>query len=201
VALLHGLCPDDTEPMCGGGLWFGFRDTLLVGPADTPIGVAVDLKIGASFGFGWEVGSDIPQDERDSMAFATAMAEGAIGPGLRLGAFELLPAIGIGGEAVAWGTTDRDDDPYAEGYWYSVLAGRVRMDDITLHASGARKFKSRGFAEVFGDSVEAGVTFNVKDKKSKERRRMTLGWWYTQYDTHLVTGLAIGVDARELEEK
>jgi hypothetical protein len=198
--LFHGLCPDDTEPMCGGGIWFGFRDTMLVGPRDTPIGLALDLKVGASFGFGWEVSSDIDPDERDSMAFATAMAEAAIGPGLRLGVFELVPAIGIGGEAIAWGTTDRDDDPYAEGYWYAVLGGRLRFEEYALHAVGARKYKSRGFDAVFGDSIEAGVTFGMEDKRSKKQHPVTVGVWYTQYDTHLVAGLAIGIHARELED-
>ena len=192
IVLLHGLCPEDTEPSCGGGLWMGFRDTTISGPPENPEGLGVDVKIGGSFGFGFEVGSDIAQNERDSMAYATFMFEGAIGPGLRLGRFEMLPALGLGGEGVAWGTTDRDDDPYSEAYWYGTMAFRAQTDDYALFGAITRKYRDRGRLDrVFADHVEGGIQF-VADKAP-----MSVGVWITNYDTHLVAGVAFGASTKK----
>ncbi len=178
-------------------MWFGYRTSWIVGSVDTPIGLATDVKVGASFGFGWEVGTDIEPGERDGMAYATAVAEGGIGPGFRVGPVDLMPTVGLGGEAVAWGTSDRDDDPYAEGYWYMGTAIHAKLDGPILLASFSRRFKERGLDNVFMTAIEAGVAFDVKDKKGKSQGRMSLQVWIHDYDTHLVAGLAIGTDAQD----
>jgi hypothetical protein len=194
VVFMHALCPEDTEPACGGGLWVGFRQSKVLGPADSAFGVAIDTKIGGSFGFGWEVGTNIPEGERDGMAFATAMAEGGVGLGFKSEAFELVPVLGIGGEAVAWGTSDRDDDPYAESYWYGLLGGRVETDDYSMFASFARKFKDRAVLDrVYSHRFEGGFIWDVKNEKEKKKNEaFSLGVWIENYDTHLTAGLVIG---------
>ncbi len=189
--LFHGLCPTDTEPACGGGLWMGLRGSTLAGAKsdDTGFGLALDIGLGFSFGFGWEVGSDIPEDERDSMAFVTAIAEAAVGPGLRTTKVDILPAIGLGGEAVAWGTTDRDDDPYSEGYWYATLAAHVRLPGYTLLAQTTRKFETDNVFDVYQTGLEAGIAWF--DPKDKVPIQITI--WYQHFDTHTIGGLAFGI--------
>ena len=125
--LLHALCPEpETDPMCGGGIWVGMRDTRIHNSMGG-IGLAMDVTAGFSFGGGFEVG-DVDINARDEMGYGSLIGEVGLGPGFRLGTVDLMPVISVGGELVGWNSTkDSDDEGFAEGYWYALLSARIPL--------------------------------------------------------------------------
>ena len=197
--VMHALCPDpETDPMCGGGLWLGLRDTSIHNTMGG-VGLALDATLGASFGGGFETGSGVRIDDRDEMGYGSLIAEIGIGPGFKLGTIELMPVIGVGGELVGWNSSkDSDDEGFAEGYWYALLSTRFALGGGNgLQLTAARKLKTRGFERWYGDKIEAVFEFNA----DKEPDPIGVGVWYWTHDSHLVIGLAFSVVPRDRDDK
>ena len=199
AVLLHALCPrPETDPMCGGGIWAGLRDTRIYNPVGG-VGLVLDATLGFSFGGGFETGTNVMINDRDEMGYGSLIAEAAIGPGFKLGTFELMPAIGLGGELIGWNSSkDSDDEGIAEGYWYALLSMRFAMGGGTaLQVTGAHQLKTRGLERVYGDKIE--IMFEFPDKKEPDP--LGVGVWYWSHDSHLVVGLALSVVPRDKDDK
>jgi hypothetical protein len=193
VALIHALCPDRARgPGCSGGVFAGARATMILAPPEKTVGFATDFRAGFGFGFGFEGDREPNEEQSDAIGHLMVVAEGGLGPGVRIGAVEVLGTIGIGGEALTWGHTGVEDDAFAESYWYLLGAVRVRLaDELVMFATGAQKFgRWIDFSNLYQRQVEAGVSFLADDKGKKSA--MSVYAFYADYGGILVAGVALG---------
>ncbi|HEY8141422.1 MAG TPA: hypothetical protein VIG06_02085 [Kofleriaceae bacterium] len=183
VFFFHGLCPDGANPMCSGGIWLGLRGLTISGPPEEPIGLAVDLKAGFGFGFGFEVKDPDPMvmNDRESAAHVLTGAEVGVGPGVRLGVADLVPILGVGADALAYGFTGSDDEATSEAFWYGAGALRLHLGDTELSGTAARQYRDRW--DRYADRIEVGFSWKAGDKG-----RVGLTVWWLDYDRFTVAG-------------
>lgn len=194
VAFFHGLCPDGANPMCSGGIWMGFRGLLISGQPEEPVGLAVDLKAGFGFGFGFEVKDDTPEttDDRESAAHVLTGAEIGVGPGVRLGAIDVVPMVGIGADALAYGFTGSNDEATSEAFWYAAGALRLHLGDTEVIGTAARQYRDRW--DRYADRIEVGCSW-----KAEKKGRFGFTVWWLDYDHFTIAGGGILVS--QLEDK
>ncbi len=185
VAFFHGLCPDGANPKCSGGIWLGLRGLYINGPAEQPIGLAVDLKAGFGFGFGFEIkGHPRPGmvDHRETAAHVMTGGEIGVGPGLRLGGMlDVVPIVGIGADALAYGFTGSDDEATSEAFWYASGAAQLHLGGMDVTGSAARQYRDAW--DRYADRIEVGCTWKT-DKKA----RFGFTVWWIDYDRFTVAG-------------
>ncbi|HEU5056075.1 MAG TPA: hypothetical protein VFU21_06105 [Kofleriaceae bacterium] len=183
VFFFHGLCPDGANPMCSGGIWMGFRGLYISGDAEEPVGLAADLKAGFGFGFGFEVKDPDPMvmNDRESAAHVLSGAEIGVGPGLRLGAADIVPILGVGADALAYGFTGSDDEATSEAFWYAAGAIRLHLGDVQVLGTAARQYRDRW--DRYADRIEVGATW-----KAEKKTRVGFAIWWLDYDRFTIAG-------------
>lgn len=188
VAFFHGLCPDNANPMCSAGIWMGFRGLMISGKPEAPIGIAVDLKAGFGFGFGVELERVEPgmEDDTESAAHVMCGAEIGVGPGVRLGVIDIIPAVGIGGDALAWGFTGSADEGTSEAFWYGSGAVQLHLGDATVLGTMARQFRD-GY-DRYADRIEVAFTWKTEKKQEKGPTRFGFVAWWMDYDIFTIAG-------------
>lgn len=196
VVFFHGLCPDGANPMCSGGIWMGFRGMHISGEPEEPIGLAVDLKAGFGFGFGFEVKQQNTEpgmlDDRESAAHVLTGAEIGVGPGVKLGAIDIVPLLGVGADALAYGFTGSDDEATSEAFWYGAGAIQLHLGDSDVVGTAARQYRDRW--DRYADRIEVAFTWKAEDKG-----RFGFTVWWLDYDHFTIAGG--GILIREFEDK
>jgi len=172
----------------------GFRGLYISGREDEPIGLAADLKAGFGFGFGFEVKDPDPMvmNDRESAAHVLSGAEIGVGPGVRLGAADIVPILGVGADALAYGFTGSDDEATSEAFWYAAGALRLHLGDMQVLGTVARQYRDRW--DRYADRIEVGFTWKA-DKKS----RVGFAVWWLDYDRFTIAGG--GIVAAPLADK
>ena len=188
VVFFHGLCPDGANPMCSGGIWMGFRGLYISGPAEAAVGLAADLKAGFGFGFGFEVKDPDPMvmNDRESAAHVLSGAEIGVGPGVRLGFADLVPILGVGADALAYGFTGSDDEATSEAFWYAAGSLRLHLGATEVLGTVARQYRDRW--DRYADRIEVACTW-----KGDKKGRVGFAIWWLDYDRFTIAGGGIVV--------
>jgi hypothetical protein len=187
IALFHGFCPTDANPMCGGGLWVGLRGLMVAGLADSPAGIAIDMKGGFGFGFGSEVKKrEDPQEARASSVHVMCGIEAGVGPGLRLGVLDVMPVAGIGLETLAWASNETEDVATGEAFWYGQGALQLRLGEVALIGTAARQYKTEWVH--YADRLEVGVSW-----KGDQKNRFGLTGWWIEHERWTMAGFGFAV--------
>jgi hypothetical protein len=149
--------------------------------------VALDFKAG--FGFGFAETLNKAPEEQDTMGHLLVDAAGGVGPGLILGPIDFLPALGVGLEGIAWGSTASDnDDATGEAFWYGSLTLAAHLtSSLDLVGNLTRAYRDEGLAHRYSDRIEGGVRF------LENGRPLGLAVWYADYQTLFMAGLAVSV--------
>lgn len=185
AVIFHGLCPDGANPMCSGGIWLGLRGLMISGPPEEPVGLAVDLKAGFGFGFGFEVkGRRNPEpgmpDDRESAAHVMTGGEIGVGPGLRLGMLDVMPILGIGADALAYGFTGSDDEATSEAFWYASGAVQLHLGTMDVLGTAGRQYRD-GW-DRYANRIEVSCTWKA------DKARVGLAAWWIDYEHFTFAG-------------
>lgn len=193
-AFLHGFCPDGLD-RCGYGAWVGIRARVLHVRDGAIVGMAADARGGGAFGLGVE-NLDDRMSGRKGIVYVTGDVSFALGPGVRLGPFDLLTGLGVGAEGIAFHATELGGSS-SELYWYGTGALRARFSAAVALEVGA--------ARMYPDFDRVGAAYQTRlDARllvRSDRTPISFGVYWLDYAGLRIAGVSFGADLDSVSRK